>query len=88
MVVSSPTWPPLSPPSAMKADAPSRVISFAIATEATTGMTLEFGLFPSIHVFGGVTRACGYNFYFFFYHNLRNIIRKGTQQHDVDADRL
>ena len=40
MVVSSPTWPPLSPPSAMRAEAPSRVMSLAMATEATTGITL------------------------------------------------
>ena len=39
MVVSSPTWPPLSPPSAMRAEAPRRVISLAMATEATTGIT-------------------------------------------------
>ena len=39
MVVSSPTWPPLSPPSAMRAEAPCRVMSLAMATEATTGMT-------------------------------------------------
>ena len=40
MVVSSPTCPPLSPPFAIRAEAPRRVISFAVATEATTGMTL------------------------------------------------
>ena len=40
MVVSSPTWPPLSPPSAIRAEAPSRVMSLAMATEATTGITL------------------------------------------------
>ena len=40
IVVNSPTWPPLSPPSAISADAPRRSMRLAIATEATTGMTL------------------------------------------------
>ena len=40
IVVSSPTCPPLSPPSAISAEAPSLVMSFAMATEATTGITL------------------------------------------------
>ena len=54
IVVSSPTWPPLSPPSAMRADAPRRVISFAIATEATTGMTLIPASFQSCMYFEGL----------------------------------
>ena len=40
MVVSSPTWPPDSQPSAMTAVAPSRATRLAMATEGTTGTTL------------------------------------------------
>ena len=40
MVVRSPTWPPDSPPSAMTAQAPTRVTSLVMATEGTTGITL------------------------------------------------
>ena len=40
MVVVSPIWPPLSPPSAMTAQAPTRCIRRAMLTDATTGMTL------------------------------------------------
>ena len=54
MVVSSPTWPLLSPPSAITADAPSRVISFAIATEGTTGITFAPAPFHSSMYFDGL----------------------------------
>ena len=40
MVVVSPTWPPLSVPSAMTASAPRLATSLARATAATTGITL------------------------------------------------
>ena len=53
IVVSSPTWPPLSPPSAISAEAPSLVISFAIATEATTGMTFTPFSFHAAMYFDG-----------------------------------
>ena len=40
MVVSSPTWPPLSVPSAMTASAPARATTLARATAGITGNTL------------------------------------------------
>ena len=40
MVVSSPTWPPDSVPSAMTASAPARSATLATATAGTTGSTL------------------------------------------------
>ena len=54
MVVSSPTWPPLSPPSAMRAEAPSRVISFAMPTDATTGITRIPAAFQASMYFPGL----------------------------------
>ena len=53
IVVSSPTCPPLSPPSAITAVAPSLVISFAIATEGTTGMTFIPASFHAAMNFDG-----------------------------------
>lgn len=88
IVVSSPTCPPLSPPSAMRADAPRRVISFAMATEATTGMTLIPASFQSCMYFEGLPAPGRHDGDALLRSHLRNFIRERTHEHDVDTEGL
>ena len=53
-MVVSPMWPPDSVPSATTATAPARATSLAIATEATTGMTLMPAAFQAFMYFVGL----------------------------------
>ncbi len=88
MVVISPTWPPLSVPSAMTASMPSGSRCFASTAAATTGNHLDAGGFPRGNILAGVACAGGDHLHAFFHHDLGKLVGLRVHQHDVHAEGL